>query len=217
MNTEYNKKYLQGAWILGIAFLSLLTILHLIKPELDPTWHLISEYEIGKYGWLMRLAFFCWGGGFILLTISLWSLLDSLSGKIGKWWLLIISFALFGAGIFATQPITDIIRGTIDRLHAVCGAIMIFTFPIASTIIAKSLSKHLSIRSAKYTLIAVTFLVWFGLIAFFSSMIIYGQQIKLRAYSDSILIGVPNRFMVLTYTIWLITIARLLNTHKQNI
>jgi hypothetical protein len=38
-------------------FLVLLAALHLFKPELDPSWHVISEYAIGRYGWLMVLAF----------------------------------------------------------------------------------------------------------------------------------------------------------------
>jgi hypothetical protein len=31
-------------------FLVLLVALHFIKPELDPSWRMISEYEIGDYG-----------------------------------------------------------------------------------------------------------------------------------------------------------------------
>jgi hypothetical protein len=41
----------------AIAFLVLLAALHFIKPKLDPSWHFISEYAIGDYGWIMALAF----------------------------------------------------------------------------------------------------------------------------------------------------------------
>ncbi len=41
----------------AVTFLVLLAALHLIKPELDPSWHMVSEYEIGRYGWVMMLAF----------------------------------------------------------------------------------------------------------------------------------------------------------------
>jgi hypothetical protein len=41
--------------------------LHLIKPEFDPSWRLISEYEVGRFGWLMTLAFVCWGGSVLTL------------------------------------------------------------------------------------------------------------------------------------------------------
>ena len=42
------------------AFSLLLVLLHVLKPEIDPSWRMISEYEIGRYGWAMRLAFVCW-------------------------------------------------------------------------------------------------------------------------------------------------------------
>lgn len=35
-------------------FVVLLAALHLIKPELDPSWGFISEYAIGDNGWIMR-------------------------------------------------------------------------------------------------------------------------------------------------------------------
>lgn len=216
MKTNNRNTILSVASFLGITFLFLLTILHLLEPEFDPTWRVISEYEIGKFGWLMRLAFFCWGGGFLLLTISLWNTLETLGGKIGKWWLLIISIALFGAGIFVPQPITDIVRGTTDKLHGLCGALMIFTLPIASTIIAFNLSKQQTNRKSRKQLFWITLLVWVGIITFFYSMIFYLKQAKTRAYGPDVLIGLPNRFMVVTYTIWLIVVARLLILTNNN-
>ncbi|MFB3764984.1 MAG: DUF998 domain-containing protein [Methanotrichaceae archaeon] len=42
-------------------FLILLIALHFIEPEFDPSRQLISEYELGNYGWLMSLAFISLG------------------------------------------------------------------------------------------------------------------------------------------------------------
>jgi hypothetical protein len=36
-------------------FLILLAALHFIKPDFDPSWRMISEYEIGRYGWLIQV------------------------------------------------------------------------------------------------------------------------------------------------------------------
>jgi hypothetical protein len=210
LKTSNVKRTSAVASFLGVTFLGLLATLHFLEPEFDPTWRLISEYEIGKFGWVMRFAFFCWGGGFLLLTISLWETFETTGGKIGKWWLAIISIALCGAGIFAPQPITDEVRGAIDKVHSVCGAIMIFTLPIASTIIAVHLSKQQAKMGLRKQLSWVTLFVWIGLIVFLSSMIFYSKQAKTRAYGPDVLIGLPNRFMVLTYTVWLIAVARLL-------
>ena len=125
-------------------------------------------------------------------------MLKTIAGRIGLMGLLIISIAVFGAGIFVTQPITDLVRGGTDRYHSNCGAIMIFLFPVFSTLIAYSLSKHLTGRTEKLTLWLVTFLVWAGILTFISALTIYGEQVKIRDYSDKVLIGYPNRFMVAT-------------------
>lgn len=35
-----------------LLFMLLLALLHIIKPEIEPTWRFISEYAFGKNGWL---------------------------------------------------------------------------------------------------------------------------------------------------------------------
>lgn len=205
-----SQKQLLFAQIFGFTFLFLLSILHFLKPEISVNYRLISEYEIGNYGFLMRIAFLSWGTGFLCLSLSVWNVLTDLTGKIAKYWLLIISIAIICAGIFVTQPITDIVRTQTDRIHAICGAMMIFTFPIVATLFTRSLSKIESFKDEKSKLFWLTFFVWVGFLSFFASMIVYAPQIKARAYSDAILIGFPNRLMVFIYTIWLIGVSRLL-------
>ena len=41
----------------GVLFVLLLGSLHLLEPEFNSSWRFLSEYELGKFGWLMRLAF----------------------------------------------------------------------------------------------------------------------------------------------------------------
>src|SRR5262245_66671200 len=41
---------------LSVTFLALLTMLHVFEPEYN-SGHLISEYQLGDYGFLMSLAF----------------------------------------------------------------------------------------------------------------------------------------------------------------
>jgi len=51
-------RIVHAAWVAFAstgAFVVLLLLLHLVRSDLDPSWHFISEYEIGKYGWLMQL------------------------------------------------------------------------------------------------------------------------------------------------------------------
>src|SRR5262245_56971265 len=54
---------------LSVAFLCILSLLHVWEPEYNPP-HLISEYQLGRFGWLMSLAFFCLGAASIALFAS---------------------------------------------------------------------------------------------------------------------------------------------------
>lgn len=41
----------------GLLFVALLGLLHVLEPAFDPRWRFVSEYALGRYGWLMSIAF----------------------------------------------------------------------------------------------------------------------------------------------------------------
>jgi hypothetical protein len=190
------------------AFLLLLLALHFLEPEFDPSWRMISEYAIGRYGWLMRLAFFCWGGSVLTLLAAVWGWLRPIAGTIARGWLIVIGAALFGAGIFVTQPITEPATTTAHVLHSLCGVIVIMTFPIAASLAARSLGRQPDWASMKGRLRWLTLLVWLSMFAFFGSIII-SQQIHPEAgdAGPDVLMGWPNRIMVVIYHLWLMVVA----------
>src|SRR5215813_8020420 len=101
MNPRYWARTALAAVVL---FFILLAGLHFIEPEFDPSKRLISEYELGRYGWVMSLTFFSLGVGVIAMLLSTWESSTTRKGLIGRWWFLAISVALFGAGIFYPYP-----------------------------------------------------------------------------------------------------------------
>lgn len=194
--------------IFSAAFLVILFLLHFLEPEFEPAWRMISEYELGRYGWLMRLAFFCWGISVLSLLVALWPALRTIGGKIGRWWLALIGAALFGAGIFVTNAITDTTMSTANTLHTLCGAIVILTFPIASSLVVRSLLHNSEWAVARRHLLWVELLVWLSMLAFFASIII-SRALNPSAgrVGPEVYLGWPNRFMVVAYQIWLILVA----------
>jgi len=192
------------AIIFAIIFLTILFLLHFLKPELDPTWRMISEYEIGRFGWLMRLAFFSWGVSVLAMLITTWSSLQLIS----RWWFVLITLALFGAGIFKTNSITDNTPNWVNTMHSLCGAIVILTFPIAATLAVSSLLHHQLWSASQPILIMGTVLTWIGMVAFFTSIII-SRRIDPSAgrVGPHIYLGWPNRFMVVMYIVWVIIIV----------
>ncbi len=194
--------------IFSVTFITILFLLHFLKPELDPSWRMISEYEIGRYGWMMRLAFFCWGSSVLFVLVALWGSLRTIGGKFGYVWLVLIGIALFGAGIFVTNAITDPTPGTANTLHTLCGAFVIMTFPIASSFIVGSLARNEAWRAVKRQQFWVEILVWLSMFAFFGSIIV-STSINPSAgrVGPEVYLGWPNRFLVVVYNAWLITIA----------
>jgi Protein of unknown function (DUF998) len=64
-------------------FLVLLAVLHILKPEYDPSWRMISEYEIGRFGWVMQLAFCALAIASVSAIVAVWSAVKSIIGYIG--------------------------------------------------------------------------------------------------------------------------------------
>ena len=189
----------------AVLFILLLIVLHFLKPEFDPKWRMISEYEIGKYGWLMQIAFLSWG----LSTLSVLLMLLRIGNGtfIIYIWLSILVLALFGAGIFKTDPIMETSKSLENKLHTICGSIVILTFPILATIICVRYIRQ-NVINIPGILIIFTILTWITQFSFFTSITISQKKDpKAGRVGPTIYLGWPNRIMVLFYSLWLITFA----------
>jgi hypothetical protein len=103
------------------AFSVLLVIAHVVKPEISPSWRLISEYEIGRYGWIMRLAFVCWSTS----VFAVWPALRlDVPPSLGSAALFLVALGPLGAAIFATEAITTLpgSTGVCTRPSAHCSS-----------------------------------------------------------------------------------------------
>ena len=198
-------------------FLVILFSLHFLEPEFDPNWRMVSEYALGSYGWMMSLAFFCWGASIFSLLAALWPQLQSRAGVVGRYWMLIVGIAPVGAGIFVTNPIIEPASTIGHSIHAICGAIMILTFPIAASLIAFALSRKAEWAEDKRLLLGISLLLCLSLFAFFGSIIV-SRMINPDAgrVGHDIYLGWPNRINVLVYNIWLIVIALRAQTKRYS-
>lgn len=180
----------------GVTFSILLILLHFLKPENDPSWRMISEYQIGHYGWLMQLAFFCWSLGVFCLAIVLWPHISVIADIP----LFVIALSILGAGIFVTGPITtpNKLQSRASKLHTLFGAITIIGTPFEVTAIDRN-------PNSAPIFFLLTLLVWLGFLTFVSAMVYFGsKKIPLGPQAK---IGWPNRFMVFTYLVWLIVVS----------
>jgi hypothetical protein len=198
-----------AATLSAIAFLAILLSLHVIEPEFDPSWRLISEYEVGRYGWLMSLAFFCWGGSVLALQLALRTSLRTTPRRIGRWLLGLIGVAMIGAGVFKTTASTDPNITTAAVVHTLCAAVVVLTFPPAASLVAGVLIRHPDWAPVRSRLQWATVLVWFSLLTFFGWAIVFnilhptGGQ-----FGPQLLLGWPNRFVAIAYSIWVLVLAQ---------
>jgi hypothetical protein len=79
-----------GATIVALAALLLL---HIVSPELAPSWRMVSEYANGRYPWLLTVVFIGWAVSSFALIAALWPLSTTTLGKVG-----LVFLALAGLG-----------------------------------------------------------------------------------------------------------------------
>src|SRR5262245_12185357 len=58
--------------------------LHVLKSELSPTWRMVSEYEIGRHGWLMSSAFVLLAVACVATARALAPITANTAGRIGR-------------------------------------------------------------------------------------------------------------------------------------
>jgi len=194
------------AFAASAVFVVLLAALHVLKPEVDSSWRFISEYEIGDYGWMMRLAFVVLGLSCAALGIAILSQVRTVGGYLGLALLAVSAVGMALAGIFVSDPITAArdARTVSGRLHEI-GA-MLDGVPFAALLINGSLARDRAWSFARRTLFWTAWLPLAGALAFAAFM-----AVLLPAHGGTpgpdVLVGWPNRMMILAHCDWLMPVA----------
>lgn len=201
------KKLAAGALVLTPIFLLLLALLHILEPEFEPSWRMISEYELGDYGWLMRLAFFSLAGATLAVFAALRSYVHTGWGKVGLGLLLLAALGLILGGAFLTDPIItpQVDWSTSAAIHNLGGSLMILLSPFAAGLLSWSLAKYSPAwKGAGNTLLWPNLLMWLTTLVFFY-IVISGSGAENPG--PDVPMGYPNRAFILSYCYWLMVAA----------
>jgi hypothetical protein len=154
-------------------FVVLLVVLHIVRADLDPSWHMISEYAIGPTGWLMTAAFFSLGAALLALATALAPRARGWQAATGIVLLTIGGIGAVMGGLFPMGPVgTPMEQATRHgMLHGVS-----FMLGVPGTVLGMTfLSAHLWRRpgwgAGRGLLLATIGLVWLTLIVFAASML----------------------------------------------
>jgi len=183
---------------LCVACVAILIALHVLEPEFNPP-HLISEYQLGRFGWLMSLAFFCLGAASFALFVAARQEIHTKPGRFGTWGLLIIGLAYFCAGIFPPDPKWSL--GSL--LHGIGGLVVIFGSPVVFTLVSKGFVRNEASAMAARALIWTAALTWLSLLLFWGSIV----ASRGAPDSGSMVAGWTNRILITTYVLWLLVVA----------
>ena len=183
-------------------FLVILVVLHVIRPDLDPSWRFVSEYELGPHGWLMHVAFISLAICTASAALAVVSQARGIAGHLGIALLLISAAGMTLAGIVAPDSNSG--------LHDI-GA-MLDLVPFAALLLAWSLSRNEAWTnetwanetwaSTRVSLWTIALLPLLGLLVFMVSMAILLPRNGGRP-GPSVFVGWQNRFMIVAQCIWL--------------
>jgi hypothetical protein len=193
----------------GILFLFFLGSLHLLEPEFDPTWRFVSEYMLGRFGWMMSLAFAALAISLAGIGVAIFSHVRNVVGYIG---LLILALAVIGmliAAVFETDPISTKMDDLTPsgQLH-VLGASMDYS-PLAFLLLALSLVRHPEWAPLKKWLFPTAGITIALTIAFIATIPADG------AFGPGVYSGLIGRFLLLSYLGWIgIAANRVLHLSK---
>lgn len=191
----------------SVAALLLLTALHILSPEFDPAWRMISEYANGKYGWMLSVFFFLWAVSTWTLAYTIWSQVLTKAGQIGLYFLVVAGVGEFMGGLFDIN----------HPLHDLSGMIAIPSLALAAMLISTSLVKNDSWISTKKPLLWFANLTWVSILLMIISFAVMiatfvqaGGDMTSTEVPTTLPAGViawvgwANRFLVLVFNAWVI-------------
>ena len=193
------------------ATLLLLASLHILSPEFDPSFRMVSEYALGHYGWVLSLMFLAWGMSAWALALALWSQVKTRAGKVG-WWFLVIA----GLG----EALASVFDITHDTGHSIAGVLGMGGFPIAAVVLSVSLGRTQAWRGAKKPLLWIANLNWISVVLLGTTLVLMTVQFA-QAYGGHLpqqapvqlpagvlgLDGWADRLIVLSNCLWVFVAA----------
>lgn len=179
--------------------------LHLLSPELDPSWHMVSEYAYGSHGSWLRMFFCCWGLGAVSLAIAAFPWTFRAWHKLGAALVLLSGLGALAGGIFDVR----------HALHGLAFGVGVPTLPIGALLLNSVLIR--SEPPARLRLRVSAHATWLGVLLMAVSMGLFITQLKavgaFHPESHQVLTALPagvtsvsgyaNRLLVLAYLSWI--------------
>ena len=194
----------------ALALLSL-SALHVVSPEFQPSWHMISEYALGKYKILITSFFLLWGASSIFLALALWNSMNTTWATIGLVLLLVSAVGEIMGGLFDVK----------HKLHGFSFLLGVPSLPIAAMLIGYQLIEQANWADNSSLLLFASHATWISLVIMGIAMVVMMSGFKKSGIPmgpdvpppQSVppgviaLAGYANRLLVICYVGWLMMVV----------
>ena len=195
--------------VIGAAALALITlaVLHVVRPDLNPSSTMISQYARGPHGWAMGLCFAAFAAGSACLFALLVTHMPPLVGRIGLAFLLAASVGFAMAAIFPMDPVSTppVQMSFSGKMHGVSFLLGVPAFLLAALLLSLALSRQAS--HASLPLLALTTVIGLSLAVVIAIMLIVGPGKPPDPAGLERFLGWPNRLGMVAYGVWLMVVA----------
>lgn len=172
-----------------------LALLHALKPEYAPTSHYISEYALGRYGWLMGTFFLALGAGALVLAFGLSrSGLTSRTARVGTFVLGVLALTSVVAAACPMDPPGGPAT-LVGTIHAYNFYLSITALLLTQVLLSLGFGREGRWRSYQSTSIILT------------SLLVLAYALQFVAIMRSSQEGLANRFFGIVWIAWLVATA----------
>lgn len=145
----------------------LLASLHVLSPEFDPSWRMISEYAYGHFGGVLSAMFLALGVSSGAAALAIQPLIRTRSGKIG------MSFLLLAGVGGAMASVFDI---THDVGHGIAGLLGMGGFPLGAVLVSSNLGRLESWQRVRGALSILAHMSWITVVLLIGSLVLMSIQ-----------------------------------------
>jgi hypothetical protein len=157
---------------------------------------MVSEYALGEFGWMLTLMFVSLALSCAALFVAIRSSVPTIAGKVGLAFLLAAVVGMTMGALFDWR----------HNLHGLAALIGNPGFTLAALLIGLSLARVQPWSSARRQMFWAANLPWISF-AFMVAAVFSGLARSGGSFGPSVLIGWPNRLLLLTYGVWLMIVA----------
>lgn len=174
-------------------FAAALLLMHVIRPDYTIIDHMISDYAVGRFGWIMTTAFVSLGLGCLTLAVALFRDGPTLwLGRAGAAWLLVAFVGLMVTAMYPTDLETAPSTRTGD-IHAISFLVNIVSVLLSAMCLTLAYAAEPRWRSRRSAALVLAGLLIAAFVA---------QYITLHRGAPY---GITNRLFVAVLMAWLLS------------